>query len=124
MNPDFRYNGFIDILLMVQGDQLYMAVCFCYLVKFDLSSVRYCTIAYTSSTYYKVPEQHEHVIWSGCIQVLWTVFNGIPVFNGVTVYCWKHYYCYCTLCTLQNNCTFGYKPYYMQIIGLSAIFIL
>ena len=40
----------------VTTDQLYKAVCFCYLVKRSLSNVRY-----TSVTFYKVPEQHGHV---------------------------------------------------------------
>ena len=36
----------------VQGDQLYMAVCFWYLVNPDLSSERYFTVAYTSATFW------------------------------------------------------------------------
>ena len=36
----------------LQGDQLYMDVCFWYLVKFDSSSVRYCTVAYTRVTFH------------------------------------------------------------------------
>ena len=45
---------------VVQGDQLNMAVRFWYLVKIDLSSVLYCSVAFT-----KVPEQHGHVylVW-------------------------------------------------------------
>ena len=38
-----------------------MAVCFSYLVKRDLSSVSYCSVAYTNVTFYKVPEQHGHI---------------------------------------------------------------
>ena len=30
----------VKVILQVQGDQLYMAVCFWYLVKYNLSSVR------------------------------------------------------------------------------------
>ena len=50
----------------IQGDQLYMALCFWYLVKRDLSSVRYWTVAYTSVTFYKVPEQHGQVYLCIC----------------------------------------------------------
>ena len=47
--------------LFTQGDQLYMAVCFWYLVESD-ASLRYCTEAYTGQvTYDKVPEQHGHL---------------------------------------------------------------
>ena len=35
-----------------------MDVCFWYLVKHDLSSERYLTVAYTSVTFYKVPEKN------------------------------------------------------------------
>ena len=42
----------------VQGDQLNMAALFWDLVKHDSSSVDYCTAAYTSVTFYKVPEKH------------------------------------------------------------------
>ena len=47
----------------VQGDQLYMAVLFWYLVKRDLSNVRYCTVyvVFTTVTFYKVPEQHGRI---------------------------------------------------------------
>ena len=38
-----------------------MAVCQRYLVKHDLLSVRYCIVAYTGVTFYKVPEQNGHV---------------------------------------------------------------
>ena len=38
-----------------------MAVFFCYLVKRDLSSVRYCIVAHTTVTFYTVPEQHSHI---------------------------------------------------------------
>ena len=41
-----------EVGTMVQGDQLYMAMCFWYFVKRDLFSVRYCTVAYTSVTFY------------------------------------------------------------------------
>ena len=47
--------------LTILGDQLYIAVFSWYLVICDLSSVRYCTIAYTSVTFYKEPKQHGHV---------------------------------------------------------------
>ena len=43
----------------MQGDQLYIAVCFRYLVKRDLPSVRYCT-EYQNNT-----ALHN---WSGCLQ--------------------------------------------------------
>ena len=46
----------------LQVDQLYIAV---YYVNRDLSSERYCTVAYTSVTFYKVPEQHGHVYLVG-----------------------------------------------------------
>ena len=45
----------------LQSDQLNIAVLFWYLVKRDLSSVRYCTEAYTIITFYKASEQHCHV---------------------------------------------------------------
>ena len=35
----------------IQIDQLYMVVCFWYLVKSDLSNVRYCTVPYTESNF-------------------------------------------------------------------------
>ena len=38
-----------------------MAVYFWYLVKSELSSVGYCTVAYTSVVFYKAPEQHGQV---------------------------------------------------------------
>ena len=48
--------------ILVQSDQLNMAVCFWYLVKRYLSPcVHYCTVACTGVTFYKVPEQHGHV---------------------------------------------------------------
>ena len=45
----------------VQNDQLYMTVLFWYLVKRDLSSVRYCKSYKHQYHFYKVPEQHDHV---------------------------------------------------------------
>ena len=46
----------------IQPDQINMAVLFWYLVESDLSSVGYCTEAYTRQvTVYKVPEKHGHV---------------------------------------------------------------
>ena len=42
-----------------------MTVLAWYLVKRGLSSVRYCTVAYTIVTFYKVPEQHGHVYLVG-----------------------------------------------------------
>ena len=47
-----------DFRCLLQGDQLYMAMCFWYLLKRDLSSVRCCIVAHISLTFYKVPEQH------------------------------------------------------------------
>ena len=38
---------------------------FWHLVKRDLSSVRYCRVAYTIVTFYKVPEKHDHVYLVG-----------------------------------------------------------
>ena len=38
-----------------------MAVCLWYLVKRNLSSERYFTVAYTSITFYEEPEKHGHV---------------------------------------------------------------
>ena len=49
-------------------------VCFRYLVKRDLSSVGYCKVAYTSATFYKVPEQHDHVYLVGLYTCTLTVF--------------------------------------------------
>ena len=40
----------------LQGDQIYMAVLFWYLVKRDLFSVRYSTEAFFF--FYQIPEQH------------------------------------------------------------------
>ena len=51
--------------LVSAGDQLYMAVLFWYIVKPHLTSVRFCTVAYTFVTFYKVPEQHDHVYLVG-----------------------------------------------------------
>ena len=39
----------------IQGDQLNMAVCFWYLVKWDMSSVRYCKVQNISINFYRVP---------------------------------------------------------------------
>ena len=50
----------------VQGDQLYMAVLFWYLVKRDLSSVRHCTVAYTSALLARYQNNTVMFIWSGC----------------------------------------------------------
>ena len=45
----------------LQGDQLKMAVCFCYLEKTLLAQCTR-TVAYTEQvTFYKVPEIHDHV---------------------------------------------------------------
>ena len=62
--------------MVLQGDQLYMAVCFWFLVKRDLSSVRYCTVAYTSLTFYKVPEQHGHVYLVGLYKSFFNKLRG------------------------------------------------
>ena len=51
----------IIFISIIQGDQLHIAVLFWYLVKSDLSSIRFCTGTYTSVIFYKVPEQHGHV---------------------------------------------------------------
>ena len=50
--------------LYIQGDQLYMAVCFWYLVKSDMSSVQYWTVAYSWQV--KVPESYlsGRVVWT------------------------------------------------------------
>ena len=45
----------------LQGDQLYMAMCFWYLVKSDLSSVRVDSSLYWKVIFYKVSEKHGHV---------------------------------------------------------------
>ena len=45
----------------IQGDQLNMAVCFWYLVKRELSSVRYIGV-----TFYKVPEEHRDTVAKQC----------------------------------------------------------
>ena len=42
-----------------------MAVLYWFLVKRGLSSVRYCTVAYSSVIFNKVPEQHGHVYQDG-----------------------------------------------------------
>ena len=52
-----------------------MALCFWYLVKRDLPSVRYCTVEYTSVTVYKVPEQHGHVYL--VVLYLVTIYSAI-----------------------------------------------
>ena len=63
------YRTFIFFLfffkLLISGWSVIEAVCFWYIVKHDLSSVRYCTVAYTSVTFYKVPEQHGRVYLVG-----------------------------------------------------------
>ena len=41
-----------NTILQVQPDQLYIAVLFWYLLKSDLSSVRYCSIAYTGHCWF------------------------------------------------------------------------
>ena len=52
-----------------QGDQLYIAVLFWYLVKRDLSNVCYCalSVASTSMKRHFVPHCMAMFIWSGCI---------------------------------------------------------
>ena len=45
------------------GDQLYMAVCFWYLVKPNLSSERYCTVMYTSVTFKRCQNNTAMFIW-------------------------------------------------------------
>ena len=46
---------------MIQGDQLYIAVCFWYLVKSHFPVFAF-TVSYTEQIiFYKVPEQHSHV---------------------------------------------------------------
>ena len=54
-------------VVVIQGDQLCMAVFIWYLVKRDcpVSRVLCCTVAYTSVTFSKVPEQHGHVYLVG-----------------------------------------------------------
>ena len=47
--------------LYIQGDQLYMAVCFWYLVKRDLFTARKLSVAYTSVPFNTVPEKHDYV---------------------------------------------------------------
>ena len=55
MEDCFDMSSFV---INVQGDQLYMAVFFWYLVQCTLYT---CTVAYTGKvTFYKVPEQHGH----------------------------------------------------------------
>ena len=51
----------VDLDFTKQGDQLYITVCFWYLVKRDLSSVRYFTVTYTNEG----SGQHSHVylVW-------------------------------------------------------------
>ena len=44
----------------VQGDQLNIAVFFWYLVKSDLSNVRYCACVHLTSRFSKEPENHGH----------------------------------------------------------------
>ena len=46
---------------LYRSDQLYVAVLFWHFVKPDLFSVRYCTVAYYTVTFYKVPEQYSHI---------------------------------------------------------------
>ena len=54
---NYKFN--VVVSAYIQGDQLYMAVYSWYLVKRDLSSVRYCTVAYTSVTFYNVKKQKQ-----------------------------------------------------------------
>ena len=50
---------------MLQGDQLYMAVCFWYPVKSDFSRTRAYSIVQWKITVYKVPGKHGHVYLVG-----------------------------------------------------------
>ena len=55
---------FCKLFHSAPGDQVYMAVFFCYLVKSDLSSHQCsrCTVAYTGKvTIFEVPEEYNHV---------------------------------------------------------------
>ena len=65
----------------LQGDQLYMALCFWYFVKSDFYRVHYSTLAYTGQiTSYKLPETHGNV-YSGL--VVQNMFNvHIPSIYG------------------------------------------
>ena len=64
-------------LSCAQGDQLYIDVCFWYLVSRDLSSpVHACTVVYTGPvTFNKVPEPHGHVYLVGLYQGPMIVIN-------------------------------------------------
>ena len=58
------------------GDQIYMAVCFWYLVKSDLSDVRMYSRVHCSSHFYKVPEKHSQVYLVGYDGLECTHRNG------------------------------------------------
>ena len=55
-----------------------MAVCFWYLVKRNLSSVRNCTVAYTSVTLHKVLEQHGHLYLVGLFKLQYRPYLYYP----------------------------------------------
>ena len=74
----------------MQGDQLNMTVLFWYLVKRDLSSVGFCTVAETISLIYEVPEnghvqpvtlylEFPRVYCSGSPQLCWPAASQSPV---------------------------------------------
>ena len=65
--------------LELQSDQLYIAVCFLYLVPWLVPCTRVCTVAYTGQvTFYKVSEQHGHVYLFSCRSQSHITFDMTP----------------------------------------------
>ena len=54
------------LIIFLQGAEINMAVFFWYRVKCDLSRVRYCTVAYTSVTFYNYQNDTAMFIWAPC----------------------------------------------------------
>ena len=106
-------------ILNIQGDQLYLAVWFCYLVKRELFNVRFCTttvlLLYTSVNLYRVPEQHDHVYFqlnqSQC-SILYRVASYTWACNSGTLYIRSTKIGYSISNTNYGNAR-GYIVYYL-----------
>ena len=78
----------------IQGDPLYMTVCFWYLVKRDFSNVHYCmySIRTLASHFTRNMKNTAMFIWSGCRkymiyqQIFISSFQQRPALNGMEIW--------------------------------------
>ena len=87
------FSAFVCILLL-QGDQLNMAVFLWYLLERELSSVRYCM--YTRTLYKSLSTSYQKNTamfnWSPCI-ILWTWLNVLLYYMHISIMIvWWHYF--------------------------------